>query len=116
GLEAFAWGHSPELYGHALREARRADAVHAHWAPGLHAPAAWLAARVARRPFVLVPHFHVGDPQHEHGAVRWLLRHSDRVIAVTDAEVDALGARGVARDRIIPASNAIEPAALVPSP
>src|SRR2546427_2530159 len=47
--------------GRVLREARRAAAVHAHWAPGLHALAAWIAARAARRPFVLTPHFHAGD-------------------------------------------------------
>jgi len=115
GLETLAWGQSAELCGRVLREARRAAAVHAHWAPGLHALAAWIAARAARRPFVLTPHFHAGDRRHEQGAVRWLLRHSDRVVAVTGTETEILQARGVRGDRIVRASNAIDPAVLAPS-
>src|SRR5437016_296928 len=115
GLEAFAWGQSAELCGRSLREARKAAAVHAHWAPGLHALVGWIAARAARRPFVLTPHFHAGDPRHEQRAVQWLLRHSDRVIAVTGTEAETLRARGVRGDRIVRASNAIDPAALAPS-
>jgi glycosyltransferase involved in cell wall biosynthesis len=116
GLAAFAWGHSPELYGRTFREARHAAVVHAHWAPGLHAFAAWAAARAARKAFVLTPHFHVGDPQHEQPAVQWLLRHSHRIVAVTRAEAETLGSRGVSSDRIIQASNAIDPRAFASSP
>jgi glycosyltransferase involved in cell wall biosynthesis len=115
GLEAFAWGHSAELCGRVVREARKAAAVHAHWAPGLHALVAWIAARAARRPFVLTPHFHAGDPRHEQRAIQWLLRHSDRVIAVTGTEAGTLRSRGVRGDRIVRASNAIDPPALAPS-
>ena len=115
GLEAFAWGQSAELCGRVLREARKAAAVHAHWAPGLHALMAWVGARAARRPFVLTPHFHAGDRRHEQRAVQWILRHSDRVVAVTGTEVETLRARGVRGDRIVRASNAIDPAALATS-
>src|SRR5207302_1147686 len=55
GLETLAWGQSAELCGRVLREARRAAAVHAHWAPGLHALAAWGAARDAARTALAAP-------------------------------------------------------------
>jgi glycosyltransferase involved in cell wall biosynthesis len=98
GLPTFTRTNSPELYGRLLRRIPRVDIVHAHAIPGPHAFAAWLGSRLARRPFVLVPHFHAGQAQHEQRAVRALLRR--------------LVARGVAPSRITRASNAIDVAAL----
>ena len=112
GLPTFTRTNSPELYGRLLRRVRHVDVVHAHAVPGPHAFVAWLASRLARRPFVLVPHFHAGQPQHEQRAVRALLRRADAVIAVTGAEEDALVARGVAASRITRASTALDPDAL----
>ena len=112
GLPTFTRTNSPELYGLLFRRIRRADLVHAHAIPGPHAFAAWIASRLARRPFVLVPYFHAGQPQHEQRAVRALLRRADAVIAVTEAEEKALVARGVAASRITRASTALDPAAL----
>jgi len=109
GLPTFARTHSTEFYGVLVRRARAAHCVHAHAVPGPHVFAAWLAARLARRPYVLTPHFHAGDSEHEAPALRWLLRHADRVVPITAAEVDGLQARGVARDRITCASNAFSP-------
>ena len=112
GLPTFTRTNSPELYGRVLRRVPRVDIVHAHAIPGPHAFVAWLASRLARRPFVLVPHFHAGQAQHEQRAVRALLRRADAVIAVTEAEEEALVARGVAPARITRASNALDVAAL----
>jgi glycosyltransferase involved in cell wall biosynthesis len=114
GLGAWTGAASSELAGTALRLARRSDVVHAHTVPLVHGHLAWAAARAARRPFVLTPHFHVGDAGHEHTAVRWLLRHADRVVVMTPSEADALAARGVRTDRIVQATNAVEPAAIAP--
>jgi glycogen(starch) synthase len=101
-------GLSAELYGRLVRAARTADVVHAHTVPLPHNYVAWLAARLAGRPFVITPHFHMGDEDHEHPHVRWLLRHADRVLAVTETERDALAARGVPAARLVTAGIALE--------
>jgi len=116
GLAALTRPHSSELYGTLLRAARAADLVHAHAIPHPHVLAAYVAARLARRPFVLTPHFHPGDPWHEARPTPWLLRHSHRVLADTEAEVDVLCARGVRRDRIRVVSTGIDPAAAAAPP
>jgi glycosyltransferase involved in cell wall biosynthesis len=113
GLLALARAHSPELYGRLFSHARRADVVHAHCLPGPHVYAAWIAARAARRPIALTPHFHAGDAWFEHRLVRTLLRRMDVVFADSRAEADALAARGVAPDRIVVTMTAIDPPATV---
>jgi glycosyltransferase involved in cell wall biosynthesis len=109
-----ARAHSPELYGHLLRRARAVDVVHAHAVPGPHVFAAWIAARVARRPFVLTPLFHAGDVEHESRAVRRLIRAADALVAITAAEVHALTGRGVDSARVILATNALDDLPPVP--
>jgi glycosyltransferase involved in cell wall biosynthesis len=113
-LDLWEWtgALSGELAATAARLARTADIVHAHTVPLAHTHMAWLAARLARRPFVLTPHFHAVDPVHGHASVRWLLRHADRVFVMTAAERAALAAHGVPADRIVEVTNAIEPVAL----
>jgi glycosyltransferase involved in cell wall biosynthesis len=113
GLLALARAHSPELYGRLVADARRSDVVHAHCLPGPHVYAAWLAARAARRPIVLTPHFHAGDAWFEHRLVRRLVRRMDLVFADSRAEAEALVARGVPRERVVVATTAIDPPAPV---
>lgn len=108
GLEALSWGHGAEFHGCLVREARRADVVHAYWLSGPHALAAWVGARLTRRPFVITPFFHVGFAPQESRASRALLRRAQRVIALTAAEAEALRGRGVHGDRIAVAGHAIE--------
>jgi glycosyltransferase involved in cell wall biosynthesis len=109
GLEALSWGHGAVFHGRLLAEARRADIVHAYWLGGPHALAAWGAARIARRPYVLTPFFHEGFASHEARAATGLLRRADRLIVLTEAEGTALLRRGVAADRIVQAANAVAP-------
>ena len=108
GLEGLSWGQSPEFHGVLLHEARRADVIHGYWLGGPHAVAAWLAARVARRPFVLTPFFHEGFAHHETRVAHALLRGADRVIALTEFEASALEARGARPNRVVHGSNAID--------
>jgi glycosyltransferase involved in cell wall biosynthesis len=108
GVPMLARAHSPELYGRLLRLAHGTDVVHAHAVPGPHVFAAWIAARLARRPFALTPCWHMGDAEHESRAVRRVLRAADAIIALTAAEADALAARGVDASRIFVAPNAVD--------
>ncbi len=114
-LSSLSHCHSPALYGVLLREARAVDIIHAHTVPGPHLCTCWLSARAARKPLVLTPHFHAGDPVHEQAPYRWLLRHADAVFAVSSAETSALAARKVPPDRIVTTSNAIDTPTLVDS-
>ena len=98
----------PDLVALALRAARRSDVVHAHGVPGTPAFLAWLAARAARRPFVVTPYFHTGENVYQERPVLGLLRRADAVVAVTAAERDALVARGVAAERIACTSAALD--------
>lgn len=99
---------SAELFRLALKAARRADIVHIHQCTG--APSFWglAAARLARRPTVITPHFHPGDPIFEQAAVGWLLRRCDAVIAVTPWEAQLFARRGVEPRRLVVATNAID--------
>jgi len=100
---------STELLGRALAAARRADVVHLHHC---NVPAAFLglaAARLARRPTVLTPYFHFGDPRFEQPAVRWLLRRADVVIALSAHEARRLADEWGVR-RVVASTNALDPA------
>ncbi len=108
GLWAWTGALSPEFCGRLVRLAAASDVVHGHTVPLAHNYLVWLAARVARRPFVLTPHFHAGHPDHEARAVRWLLRRADGVLAVTASEKTALTSRGVSLGRISVVTNAID--------
>jgi len=85
---------SPKLGIWLLRNARRFDVIHAH---SYHTPLAiqaLVAARVARRPFVLTPHYHgTGHTRLRRAlhvpyrlAGRALVRRSKPVICVSEAE------------------------------
>lgn len=110
-LHTAAVGHSAELYGRLFAAARGADVVHAHAAPSPHLGAALLIARLARRPLAVTPFFHPGDAMHEQRPTLATLRRADVVFAATDAEREALVARGVPPARIIVAGVAAPPAA-----
>jgi len=113
-LDLWAWtgAASAELAATAIRLARTCDIVHAHTIPLVHAHMAWLAARLARRPLVLTPHFHAADPAHRHAAVRWLFRRADRIFVMTGAERTALAAHDVPATRLVEVTNAITPLAV----
>ena len=117
GALALTRAHSAELYGRLVTAARKADIVHVHSVPGPHVYAAWLAARARRRPIVLTPYFHAGEPWFEHPTVRWILRRVDALFSLSRAEAVALAANGATAERIVDASNAIDwPPAPDPSP
>lgn len=114
GVHTFSGPHSGELYARVLRAAREADVVHAHALPAPHVHGAWLAARLARRPFVLTPYFHAGEPRHLEWPNRLVLRRADLVVAVTPSEVAALGKLGVPAGRILRSGIGFEPVAAHP--
>jgi len=99
---------STELVATAVGAARRVDVVHLH-TPNVALSFLGLAiGRLARRPVVITPHFHPGDPSHEQRASRWLLRHCDAVVTVTPHETALLAARGCRPERLVTATNAID--------
>jgi len=100
--------YSAELFGLALAGARRADVIHLHHSTVPLSFWGFAVARLARRPVVVTPHFHPGDPYYEQRASRWLLRRCDAVITVTPWESALLQDRGVPASRIVTASNAVD--------
>jgi len=107
-VPSLAYGHSPVLYGLLFREARGATLVHAHTVPGPHLYIAYLATRVAGRPFVLTPHFHAGEPVHQKAPLRGLFRRADHLVVLTRFEAELLGGNGASPARISPVSNAVD--------
>ena len=100
---------SVELFGRALAAAREADVIHLHHCNVVLSFWGFLAARLARRPAVLTPHFHPGDQTFEQRAARWLLRRCAAVIAVSPHESALLAARGSLAARIVASTNAFDP-------
>ncbi|MEW6775480.1 MAG: glycosyltransferase family 4 protein [Bdellovibrionota bacterium] len=100
--------HSFSLYWNLPGRARWADIVHLHALPFPHNRAGALAARLFRKPFVVTPHFHVGDPAHEQGWALRLLSKSSAVFSVTKFEKEELAKRGVPTEKIHLTGNAIE--------
>src|SRR2546421_628174 len=80
--------------------ARRADLIHLHHCPVPLSFWGLAVARLTRRPVVVTPHFHPGDPFYEQRASRWLLRRCDVVITVTPYEASLLELRGVPASRV----------------
>jgi glycosyltransferase involved in cell wall biosynthesis len=100
--------YSSELFGLALAAARRADVVHLHHSTVPLSFWGLLVARLARRPVVITPHFHPGDPVYEQPASRWLLRRCDVVTTDTPHEAVLLAARGISPDRLVVATTAVD--------
>jgi glycosyltransferase involved in cell wall biosynthesis len=101
---------SAELFGRALAATRRADVVHVHHCTAVLSFAGLAIGRLARRPVVVTPHFHAGDPQHAQAAARWLLRRADAVVTDTPGEADLLAELGVPRARLVTATVAVDAA------
>jgi glycosyltransferase involved in cell wall biosynthesis len=93
--------YSTAMFGRTMTAVRDADMVHVHQCT--QAPSFWgvVAARLARRPVVITPHYHSGDRTFEQAAARRLLRSAGAVTADTAWEASALAARGVAPARIV---------------
>jgi glycogen(starch) synthase len=108
GLWIWSGALSAEFCGQLVRLARSNDIVHGHTVPAAHNYVAWLAARLARRPFILTPHFHAGDRSHEQAAVHWLLQRADRLAVLTNAEARECTVRGVPSDRVAVVNNAVD--------
>ena len=100
--------YSAELFGLALAAARRADLIHLHHCTVPLSFWGLAVARLTRRPVVVTPHFHPGDPFYEQRASRWLLRRCGVVITVTPYEASLLELRGVPASRVVVASNAVD--------
>jgi glycosyltransferase involved in cell wall biosynthesis len=100
--------YSAALFGRTIRAVRDADVVHVHQCT--QAPCFWgvVAARLARRPVVITPHYHSGDATFEQAAVRGLLRSAGAVTVDTAWEAAALAARGVPPARIVTTSVAAD--------
>jgi glycosyltransferase involved in cell wall biosynthesis len=100
--------YSAELFGRVAAAVRRADVVHLHhhfvplsfWGLAI--------ARLNRRPVVVTPHLHPGDPTNEQPLAWWLLRKCDAVIAVTPHEAELYVRGGVRCDRAVVSSNAVD--------
>jgi starch synthase len=114
------WPYLRGLGAWLRREAPRFDVLHAHSYGFHHTLSAWLAARVADRPFVLTPHFHPQwsmelGPRRRHlraafDAVmkRSLLEGPDAIVCVSREEARWLAPPRPERLHFIP--NAVHPA------
>jgi glycogen synthase len=101
--------HSWEMYAKMWREVKQTDIVLLHTFPYPHNFVGYFFARMFGKKVALVPHFHPDHPHYELPSNYWLLRKSDRVIAVTEFEKQYFAARGVERDKISVTGNAIHP-------
>ena len=86
---------------------RGADLVHLHAVPYPHVRAGYTAARALRKPVVITPHFHEGEPTHERRWVKRILSHCDAVFTVTGWEKRTLTQRGVPEKNIHITGNAL---------
>lgn len=100
--------YSVELFGRSLSAARRADVVHLHHHVVTLSFWGFAVARLVRRPVVITPHLHPGSSINEQRFAWWLLRQCDCVIAVTPHEARLYAQGGVAPERIVAASNAVD--------
>jgi glycogen synthase len=101
--------HSWEMYAKMWREVKQTDIVFLHTLPYPHNYVGYFFARIFGKKVAIVPHFHPDHPHYELPSNYWLLRRSDRVIAVTEFEKEYFAARGVERDKISVTGNAIHP-------
>jgi glycosyltransferase involved in cell wall biosynthesis len=99
---------SAELFARLLPAVRRADVVHVHHCTGPISVAGVLAARLVRRPVVITPHYHPGDPLFDQRLTGWVLRRAHAVVVHTPWERALLVRRGVAPARIVTAPLALQ--------
>jgi glycosyltransferase involved in cell wall biosynthesis len=69
----------------ALGAARGSDVVLATNAPFMTLAYGWLAGRLARKPVLMMPFFHLRDPYHHRPWLRGLLSRADRVLCLSGA-------------------------------
>ncbi|HLD82567.1 MAG TPA: glycosyltransferase family 4 protein, partial [Candidatus Omnitrophota bacterium] len=106
--------HSIEMFLRMPREIKGADIVHLHTAPYPHNLIGFFIARLLGKRVVMTPHFHIGHPQFETWGVLSLLKNCDAVFAVTDYERGRLISKGIDKDKIFVAYNAIDSAEFKP--
>ncbi|MGH9332427.1 MAG: glycosyltransferase family 4 protein, partial [Vicinamibacteria bacterium] len=73
---------SPGLARAALSHALRSDAILATHIPSLGLGYGWMAGRLARKPVLMMPFFHLRDPFHHRPWLRRLLGSADRVLCL----------------------------------
>ncbi len=99
--------HSVEMYFRMMKEIKENDVVHLHTVPYTYNFIGLCIARLFKKRVVITPHFHIGHHQYEAWSVFWLLKMCDKVLAVSDYEKNYLSKKGIDRDRIIIAHNAV---------
>jgi glycosyltransferase involved in cell wall biosynthesis len=98
----------PGLFWAVLKQASSYDLIHINNLHYAHAGMAFLAARWRKVPIVITPHLHMEQPvTYDVGYLQSMLRASDHVIAVTQAERQFLIDAGFEHQRITTAGNGI---------
>jgi len=101
--------HSWEMYLGLIQEIRSADIVHLHTVPYPHNFIAYCLAKTFGKPTVITPHFHPGHPFYELPSNYWLINGCDAVFTVSDFEKEYFVKKGIKKEKIFVAYNAIEP-------
>ncbi len=107
--------HSVAMFLRMPGEISRADIVHLHTIPYPHNILGLLIGKCFRKRIVLTPHFHIGNRQFESRFNFWLMKQCDAVFAVTQREKEYLVSRGLSREKVAVAYNAVDPAEFCPS-
>ncbi len=101
-----------------VAEARRADVVVVGSEIGVELVVGYLAARVARRAFVIGVHADLDEalrewvPRRLHGLFYWVHRHADGAVCVAPALAAPLVRNGLPPERVRVVRNGIDPAAV----
>ncbi|NQU99494.1 MAG: glycosyltransferase family 4 protein [Parcubacteria group bacterium] len=97
-----------------LREIKYTDIVHLHAFPHSHNFIAYFIAKIYAKKVVITPHFHPEHPYYERKSNYWLLEKCDAVFAITDYEKEYFIKKGLNKNKIFIAPNAIDPRSYIP--
>ena len=100
--------HSIEMYLRMIREIPKTDVVHLHTMPYPHNLIGLVIAKLFKKKIAITPHFHMGHPQYETRVNFWILKNCDAVIAVSDYEKQYFIDKGLDKDKLFIAYNAID--------
>ncbi len=101
--------HSIEMYLRMEKEVKETDIVHLHTIPYPHNLGGFFMAKLFRKKVVITPHFHIGHHQYERKIIFWLMKKCDAVFAVSIFEKEYLISKGLNKNKVFVAYNAINP-------
>ncbi len=107
--------HSLEMYFDLPSQVKNTDIIHLHALPHSHNIIGFFMAKAFKKPVIITPHFHPGHHFYERKMNYFIMRCSDKVLAVSEYEKAHFIKKGIPKKKIMVTANGIDPKEYLPA-